>query len=55
MREEEKEVGLRIGREMVEADLRAQGWSLEQVEAEGRTQHALTQHGVKSSTTCSLM
>lgn len=47
LREEEREVGLRIGREMVEADLRAQGWSLERTDEAGRLNETLTRYEAK--------
>ncbi len=47
LRQEEREQGLRLGREMVENELRRQGWSLQRVKSEGRHDEALRKRGFK--------
>ena len=47
LREEEAEVGVRLGQEMVESELKRQGWSLARVKQEGRLEATLNTHEVK--------
>lgn len=45
LRETEQRQGVRLGREMLEAELRRQGWSVQRVQREGRLKEALAARG----------
>ena len=46
LRQEEAEVGVRIGREMVDAELKRQGWNWARIKQEGRLEATLQAHEV---------
>ncbi|MEQ1567067.1 MAG: bifunctional (p)ppGpp synthetase/guanosine-3',5'-bis(diphosphate) 3'-pyrophosphohydrolase [Myxococcota bacterium] len=47
LRQEEREQGLRLGRDMIEAELKRCGWSLQRVTKEGLLKEALKKRGYK--------
>ena len=47
LRQEEVEVGVRLGQEMIESELKRQGWSFARVKQEGRLDATLAAHEVK--------
>jgi GTP pyrophosphokinase len=49
LRQAERQRGERLGQEMVENELRRQGWSLQRVKSEGRWEEALQNRGFKEA------
>jgi GTP diphosphokinase / guanosine-3',5'-bis(diphosphate) 3'-diphosphatase len=47
LRQEERDQGVRLGREMIEAELKRFGWSMQRVTKEGLLKEALKKRGVK--------
>lgn len=47
LRQQEREQGIRIGREMIEAELKRFGWNLQKVRSEGLLKVALRKHGLR--------
>lgn len=49
LRQEEREQGVRLGREMVEAELKRFGWTLARIKSEGRTKETLRKRGLRDT------